>query len=44
MKVKKYIMSIICSDYEKLGCDIVKETYRSDRQSYKLDLMVGGEI
>ncbi|MDP9741743.1 UNVERIFIED_ORG: hypothetical protein QFZ59_003573 [Bacillus sp. B2I3] len=40
MKVKKYIMSIICSDL----CDIVKETKWSDRQSYKLDLMVGGEI
>lgn len=45
MKVKKiHHVAIICSDDEKLGCDIVKETYRSDRQSYKLDLMVGGEI
>lgn len=41
---KIHHVAIICSGYEKLGCDIVKETYRSDRQSYKLDLMVGGEI
>ena len=52
MKVKKiHHVAIICSDYEKsknfyvniLGCDIEKETYRSERKSYKLDLIVGGE-
>ncbi|MFY0780507.1 VOC family protein [Peribacillus simplex] len=52
MKVKKiHHVAIICSDYEKsknfyvnvLGCDIEKETYRAERKSYKLDLMVGGE-
>ncbi|MDM5223570.1 VOC family protein [Peribacillus sp. NJ11] len=52
MKVKKiHHVAIICSDYEKsknfyvniLGCDIVQETYRAERKSYKLDLMVGGE-
>ena len=39
-------IAIICSDYEKskhfyvnvLGCEIVAETYRSARNSYKLDL------
>ncbi|SIR54458.1 glyoxylase I family protein [Peribacillus simplex] len=52
MKVNKiHHVAIICSDYEKsknfyvniLGCDIKKETYRSERKSYKLDLKVGGE-
>ncbi|MBT2667209.1 VOC family protein [Bacillus sp. ISL-4] len=52
MKVKKiHHVAIICSDYEKsknfyvniLGCDIENETYRTERKSYKLDLMVGGE-
>ncbi|CAH0262812.1 2-epi-5-epi-valiolone epimerase [Peribacillus sp. Bi96] len=51
MKVKKiHHVAIICSDYEKsknfyvniLGCDIKQETYRAERKSYKLDLMVGG--
>ncbi|MFE9522407.1 VOC family protein, partial [Bacillus velezensis] len=39
-------IAIICSDYEKskafyteiLGFGIIKETYRKDRGSYKLDL------
>ncbi len=39
-------MAIICSDYaaskkfylEVLGCSIIKETFRSERNSYKLDL------
>ncbi len=43
-------IAIICSDYEKskrfyteiLGLTIVKETYRAERQSYKLDLAVNG--
>ena len=52
MKVNKiHHVAIICSDYEKsknfyvniLGCDIEKETYRSERKSYKLDLILGGE-
>lgn len=52
MKVNKiHHVAIICSDYEKsknfyvniLGCDIEKETYRSERKSHKLDLIVGGE-
>lgn len=43
--------SIICSDYEKsksfytgiLGLEIIKETYRQERDSYKLDLSLDGE-
>ena len=42
-------VAIICSDYEKskqfyvdiLGFSIIEETYRKERQSYKLDLQVG---
>ncbi len=42
-------VAIICSDYAKskhfyteiLGLTILKETYRTDRQSYKLDLALG---
>ena len=42
-------VAIICSDYEKskhfyvevLGLRIVREVYREERQSYKLDLAVG---
>ena len=42
---------MIVSDYERsknfycniLGFEIVQETYRSERDSYKLDLMVGGK-
>ncbi|WP_010498219.1 VOC family protein [Paenibacillus elgii] len=41
--------AVICSDYEKskhfyvgvLGLTVIKETYRAERQSYKLDLRVG---
>ncbi|KTD35153.1 VOC family protein [Legionella israelensis] len=44
-------IAIICSDYEKskhfythvLGLEVVKETYREERQSYKLDLSLHGE-
>lgn len=44
-------ISIICSDYDKskifyteiLGLEIIRETYRQDRQSYKLDLSLNGE-
>ena len=43
--------AILCSDYEKskdfytniLGLEIIKETYRQERQSYKLDLSLNGE-
>ena len=43
-------IAIICSNYEQskkfytevLGCTIVKETYRAERDSYKLDLAIGG--
>jgi glyoxylase I family protein len=43
-------IAIICSDYEKsknfyidiLGLDVIKETYRKARQSYKLDLSLNG--
>jgi glyoxylase I family protein len=44
-------ISIICSDYERskffytnvLGLNIIRETYRSERQSYKLDLALNGQ-
>lgn len=44
-------ISIICSDYDVsrsfytdiLGLKIIRETYRSERQSYKLDLSLNGE-
>ena len=44
-------IAIICSDYEKskyfytevLGLQIVREVYREQRQSYKLDLEVAGQ-
>lgn len=43
-------IAIICSDYGKskhfyvdvLGLEIIKETYRTARQSYKLDLALNG--
>ncbi|KTC86873.1 VOC family protein [Legionella brunensis] len=43
--------AIICSDYEKsknfytkiLGLEIIRETYRAERQSYKLDLALHGQ-
>jgi glyoxylase I family protein len=43
-------IAIICSNYdvskkfytEVLGCTIVKETYRTERDSYKLDLAING--
>jgi len=44
-------ISIICSDYERskafytniLGLDITRETFRQERQSFKLDLSLNGE-
>jgi glyoxylase I family protein len=43
-------ISIICSDYKKskafytkiLGLKVIRETYRKERQSYKLDLALNG--
>ena len=48
---KIHHIAIICSDYEKskkfyteiLGLKIIKETYRKERESYKLDLGLNGE-
>jgi len=48
---KVHHIAIICSDYEKskyfyteiLGLAIVREVYREQRQSYKLDLEVAGQ-
>ena len=51
LQLKKiHHIAIICSDYavskqfytEILEMEIVRETYRAERQSYKLDLRVGG--
>jgi len=44
-------VAIICADYERskqfytemLGLTVVQETYRAERQSYKLDLAVNGQ-
>ena len=44
-------ISIICSDYERsksfytniLGLEIIRETFRKERQSFKLDLSLHGE-
>ena len=44
-------IAIICSDYDKskqfytevLGFDIIKEIYRAERTSYKLDLSLRGQ-
>jgi glyoxylase I family protein len=44
-------LAIICSDYERskkfytevLGLKIIREVYRKERQSYKLDLEVNGQ-
>lgn len=43
-------IAIICSDYEKskqfyteeLGLEVIKEIYREERKSYKLDLALNG--
>lgn len=52
MKLKKvHHVAIICSDYEKskdfyiriLGLSLIREVYREERQSFKLDLEVNGE-
>tara|TARA_R110000868_G_scaffold4211_13_gene26738 strand:- start:146391 stop:146774 length:384 start_codon:yes stop_codon:yes gene_type:complete len=44
-------IAIICADYERskafyvdiLGLDIIQETYRAERDSYKLDLGLNGD-
>ena len=44
-------IAIICSNYERskafytsvLGLEIIRETYRDSRQSYKLDLALNGQ-
>ncbi|WP_286748334.1 VOC family protein [Roseivirga sp. UBA1976] len=52
MKLKKvHHIAIICSNYSKskqfyteiLGLKIIREVYREERQSYKLDLALNGE-
>lgn len=52
MKLNKvHHIAIICSNYElsksfyvtSLGLTIINETYREDRNSYKLDLAVNGQ-
>jgi glyoxylase I family protein len=48
---KVHHIAIICSDYNKsklfyteiLGLTIIREIYREERQSYKLDLALNGE-
>jgi len=48
---KIHHIAIICSDYQKskafytkiLGLEIIHESYREERQSYKLDLALHGE-
>lgn len=51
LKLKRiHHIAIICSDYEKskhfytqiLGLEILQEIYRSERESYKLDLALNG--
>ncbi|MGJ1390590.1 SMU1112c/YaeR family gloxylase I-like metalloprotein [Sphingobacterium spiritivorum] len=49
--VKIHHVAVICSDYhiskkfytEILGMHIIQETYRKERDSYKLDLAIGSE-
>ena len=46
---KIHHVAIICSDYQRsksfyvetLGLEVIKETYRKERNSYKLDLRIG---
>ena len=51
MKLNKlHHVAIICSDYDRskrfyteiLGLPVISETYRAERNSYKLDLRIGG--
>ncbi len=49
--MKIHHIAIICSHYEVskrfyteiLGLNIIREIYREERQSYKLDLAIGGD-
>lgn len=49
--MKIHHIAIICSHYEVskrfyteiLGLNIIREIYRDERQSYKLDLAIGGD-
>jgi glyoxylase I family protein len=49
--MKIHHIAIICSDYqvskkfytEVLGLNVIKEVYREERQSYKLDLAIGDD-
>lgn len=51
MLLKIHHIAIICSDYavskkfytEILGLKIIREVYREERQSYKLDLAIGDQ-
>lgn len=51
MLKKVHHIAIICSDYESsksfylevLGLEFIREVYREERQSYKLDLALNGE-
>ncbi|MFN5416362.1 MAG: VOC family protein [Flavobacteriia bacterium] len=52
MKLNKiHHIAIICSDYERskkfyteiLGLEIIREIYREERKSFKLDLVLNGE-
>nr|WP_315152243.1 VOC family protein [uncultured Flavobacterium sp.] len=51
MLTKVHHIAIICSDYEKskrfyievLGLEIIREIYREERASYKLDLALNGD-
>lgn len=48
---KVHHIAIICSDYERsrhfytriLGFTVLREVYRAERNSYKLDLMISGD-
>lgn len=48
---KFHHVAIICSDYQRskdfyinvLGCTLIRETLRAERQSYKLDLQIGSD-
>ncbi|HRH67078.1 MAG TPA: VOC family protein [Bacteroidia bacterium] len=51
MLIRVHHISIICSNYdcsknfytEILGLEVIRETYRQERKSYKLDLALRGE-
>ena len=51
MELRLHHIALICSDYERskafytelLGLRIIREVYRPERRSHKLDLALGGE-